>query len=197
MRALDGVAVVELFCGSCLAIEALLWTDCVRVCDLVDGALPSWLDAGTLVDGPRASLEVGGGGIALRSACRAASTAESSEPSLPGISESWLSLSTTSGSFLCSAEMLLGNCGSRLSRFDLGASALVGVGRPENPGCRMFSESAHLAGGVRAVSSTSIIEVGLARPAAAPGGRRVDGSRLGVAMLRCVRSCVSAVGRKG
>jgi hypothetical protein len=30
---------------------------------------------------------------------------------------------------------------------------------------------------------TSIIDVGLLRPAAAPGGRRVDGSRLGVAMM--------------
>jgi hypothetical protein len=41
MRALDGVVVVVFLCGSCLAIEALLWTDCVRVCDLVEGALPS------------------------------------------------------------------------------------------------------------------------------------------------------------
>lgn len=32
-------------------------------------------------------------------------------------------------------------------------------------------------------SGTSIIDVGLLRPAAAPGGRRVDGSRLGVAIL--------------
>lgn len=30
---------------------------------------------------------------------------------------------------------------------------------------------------------TSIIEVGLLRPAAAPGGRRVEGSRLGVAIV--------------
>jgi hypothetical protein len=92
--------------------------------------------------------------------------------------------------------MLLGNWGNRLNRFDLGASGFVGVGRPENPGCRMFSESVHRAGGVRAVSGTSIIEVGLARPAAAPGGRRVDGSRLGVAMLRSLRSCVSVNGRE-
>ena len=88
--------------------------------------------------------------------------------------------------------MLLGNCGSRLSRFGLGASVFVGVGRPENPGCRMFSGSVHREG---AVNGTSIIEVGLARPAAAPGGRRVDGSRLGVAMLRSVGSCVSEVRR--
>jgi hypothetical protein len=142
------------------------------------------------------SLEVGGGGIALLSACRAASAAELSEPSLSGISGSWFSLSTTSGSFLCSAEMLLGNCGNRLNRFDLGASVFVGVGRPENPGCRMFSESVHRVGGVRAVSGTSIIEVGLARPAAAPGGRRVDGSRLGVAMSRSLRSCARVVGRE-
>ena len=111
------------------------------------------------------------------------------------MSGSWFSLSTTSGSFLCSAEMLLGNCGSRLNRFDLGASVFVGVGRPENPGCRMFSGSAHRVGGVRAVNGTSIIEVGLARPAAAPGGRRVDGSRLGVAMSRALRSCECVVGR--
>jgi hypothetical protein len=32
-------------------------------------------------------------------------------------------------------------------------------------------------------SGTSIIDIGLLRPAAAPGGRRVDGSRLGVAIL--------------
>jgi hypothetical protein len=41
MRALDGVVAVVFRCGSCLAIEALLWIDCVRVCDRVDGALPS------------------------------------------------------------------------------------------------------------------------------------------------------------
>lgn len=127
--------------------------------------------------------------MALRSACLAASAAVSSVASLPGMSASRVSLSTTSGSFLCSAEMLLGNCGSRLRRFDLGASDFVGVGRPENPGCRMFSGSAHRVGAVRAVNGTSIIEVGLARPpAAAPGGRRVDGSRLGVAMSRSPRS---------
>jgi hypothetical protein len=59
----------------------------------------------------------------------------------------------------------------------------------------MFSGSAHRVGGVRAVNGTSIIEVGLARPAAAPGGRRVDGSRLGVAMSRALRSCECVVGR--
>ena len=133
--------------------------------------------------------------MALLSACLAASAAVSSEASLPGTSASRLSLSTKPGSFLCSAEMLLGNCGSRLRRFDLGASSFVGVGRPENPGCRMFSGSAHRAGGVRAVNGTSIIEVGLARPAAAPGGRRVDGSRLGVAMSRSPRSRERVVGR--
>jgi hypothetical protein len=41
IRAVDGMFAGVLLCGSCLAIEALLWTDCVRVCDLVDGALPS------------------------------------------------------------------------------------------------------------------------------------------------------------
>lgn len=133
--------------------------------------------------------------MALLSACLAVSTAVSSEASLPGTSASRLSLSTTPGSFLCSAEMLLGNCGSRLWRFDLGASGFVGVGRPENPGCRMFSGSAHRAGGLRAVNGTSIIEVGLARPAAAPGGRRVDGSRLGVAISRRLRGCERVVGR--
>jgi hypothetical protein len=46
------------------------------------------------------------------------------------------------------------------------------------------------------VDGTSIIEVGLLRPAAAPGGRRVDGSRLGVAMLELPQSCVAAVGRE-
>jgi len=197
MRALDGVVVFMFLCGSCLAMEALLCIDCVRVCDRVDGALPSWLDAGTLVDRPRASLDVGGGGIALRSACRAASAADSSDPSRCGISGSRFSLSTTSASFLCSAETLLGNCGSRLSRFDLGTSAFVGVGRPENPGCRMFSGSVHRVGSMRAVSGTSIIEVGLLRPAAAPGGRRVEGSRLGVAMLRLFWRRVTAVGGAG
>lgn len=33
-------------------------------------------------------------------------------------------------------------------------------------------------------NGTSIIDVGLLRPAAAPGGRRVDGSRLGVAIFQ-------------
>jgi hypothetical protein len=47
---------------------------------------------------------------------------------------------------------------------------------------------------MRAVSGTSIIDVGRLRPAAAPGGRRVDGSRVGVAMLRLPQSCVAAVG---
>jgi hypothetical protein len=59
---------------------------------------------------------------------------------------------------------------------------LVGVGRPENPGCRMFSAKIHELS-LGNASGTSIIDIGLLRPAAAPGGRRVDGSRLGVAIL--------------
>jgi hypothetical protein len=46
-------------------------------------------------------------------------------------------------------------------------------------------------------SGTSIIDIGLLRPAAAPGGRRVDGSRLGVAILhRYALICVVLFRRK-
>jgi hypothetical protein len=46
------------------------------------------------------------------------------------------------------------------------------------------------------VRDTSIIEVGLLRPAAAPGGRRVDGSRLGVAMSGWDYGSVAGVVRR-
>lgn len=65
--------------------EALLSFDCVWVCDLVDGARPSWLVAGVLLDN---GLEVFvGGGISLRSNvfvlpfCAAVSSIPSTWPS--------------------------------------------------------------------------------------------------------------------
>lgn len=121
-------------CSSGLPEGVLPWTDCVRACDLVEGALPSWLDPGTLVDNPRESFEVGGG-MAFLSAWRASSAAALSAPSRCAISGSWFSLSTTSCSFLSSVEPGRANCGNRLIRFDFG-EVFVGVGRPENPGCR-------------------------------------------------------------
>jgi len=66
-RATDGVEIAPR-CASGLAEVVVLWTDCVRVCDLVDGALVSWLTAGTLVERPLDSFDTGGGGIAILSA---------------------------------------------------------------------------------------------------------------------------------
>jgi hypothetical protein len=96
-------------CASGLAEVAVLCTDCVRVCALVDGALPSWLTAGTLVERPLESFDTGGGGIAILSAWRASFAAVSFAPSFCAMSGSRFSLSTTSASFLCSAEPVLEN----------------------------------------------------------------------------------------
>lgn len=125
-----------LFCGSGLAEGRPLCTDCVRVCDLTDGALPIWLDPGTLVDRPLDNFE--GGGIAFLSACRALSAAASSAPFNWATSGSLFSLSPTSWSVFCSAVPPRKPCGSMDMRFDFG-EVFVGVGRPEKPGCRAFS----------------------------------------------------------
>lgn len=128
--------VVELRCASGLAEGNPFCTDCVRVCDFTDGARPNWLDPGNLVDKPRESFE--GGGIALLSACRALSAVASSAPSFRAISGSLFSRSPTSWSASCSVVFPRVACGNVLIRLDFG-EVLVGVGRPENPGCRAFS----------------------------------------------------------
>ena len=67
-RATEGVE-IALRCASGLAeVVVVFCTDCVRVCALVDGALASWLTAGTLVERPLESFDTGGGGIAILSA---------------------------------------------------------------------------------------------------------------------------------